>query len=112
VSVPGLGPLESAIMTAMWDAGKPLAVRTCRDRLDYESRDGDPAYSTVATVMTNLAGKRLLARVKAGHTWSYAAQVSREEYAAALIREALACVTDPAAVLILATAGLPALAGG
>jgi predicted transcriptional regulator len=26
-TVPGLGPLESAIMTVVWDAGQPLTVR-------------------------------------------------------------------------------------
>ena len=46
--VPGLGPLESAIMTVIWDAGQSLSVRVVRERLDYQAADGeDPAYTTV-----------------------------------------------------------------
>jgi predicted transcriptional regulator len=42
--VPGLGPLESAIMTVIWDAGQSLSVRVVRERLDYQAADGeDPA---------------------------------------------------------------------
>jgi predicted transcriptional regulator len=39
--VPGLGPLESAIMTVIWDAGQPLSVRVVRERVDYQSADDE-----------------------------------------------------------------------
>jgi predicted transcriptional regulator len=53
--VPGLGPLEPAIMTVIWDAGQSLNVRVVRERLDYQAADGeDPAYTTVMSVMVIL----------------------------------------------------------
>lgn len=65
VAVPGLGPLESAILTVPWDAREPLTVRDVRDRLDYRVEDGDdPAYTTVMTVTTILWPKGLLSRDK------------------------------------------------
>jgi hypothetical protein len=35
-------------MTVIWNADQPLSVRVVRERLDYQSADGeDPAYTTV-----------------------------------------------------------------
>ena len=63
--VPGLGPLESAIMTVIWDAGQSLSVRVVRERMDYQSADGeDPAYTTVMSVMVILWRKGFLDRAK------------------------------------------------
>ncbi len=59
--VPGLGPLESAIMTVIWDAGQPLSVRVVRERLDYQAADGEnSAYTTVMSVMVVLWRKGFL----------------------------------------------------
>jgi len=33
--VPGLGPLESAIMTVIWGTDRSLSVRVVRERMDY-----------------------------------------------------------------------------
>jgi predicted transcriptional regulator len=105
--VPGLGPLESAIMTVIWEAGQPLTVRAARDRLDYRSGDGDdPAYTTVAAVMTNLWHKGLLKRARClgegnARAWWYQARVTREDHLAAIIGGALECAPDPTAVLRL-----------
>ena len=105
--VPGLGPLESAIMAVVWDAGQPLTVRTARDRLDYRSGDGDdPAYTTVAAVMTNLWRKGLLKRARClgdgnARAWWYEARITREDHLAAIIGGALGSAPDSAAVLSL-----------
>jgi predicted transcriptional regulator len=116
VSVPGLGPLESAVMDVVWNAGEAVSGRTCRERLDYQTRHGEePSYTTVMTILANLQKKRLLARValcdRGGHpgapAWKYEARISREEHLAAVIRAALACAPDKAAVLEVALAGLP-----
>jgi predicted transcriptional regulator len=107
--VPGLGPLESAIMTVIWDTDQPLRVRVVRERMDYHSADGeDPAYTTVMSVMVILWRKGFLDRAKcpgAGHgrAWWYAARISREDHLATVIRQALTCAPDPAAVLRRAT---------
>jgi predicted transcriptional regulator len=107
--VPGLGPLESAIMTVIWDVGQPLSVRVVRERMDYQSTDGeDAAYTTVMTVMVVLWRKGFLDRAKRpgagrGRAWWYAARISREDHLATVIRQALTCAPDPAAVLRRAT---------
>jgi predicted transcriptional regulator len=104
-TVPGLGPLESAIMTVIWDAGRPLTVRAACERLDYRVNGGGaPAYTTVVTVMNILWRKALLSRAKDlgegnPRAWWYAARVTREDYLAAIIRPALECAPDPAAVM-------------
>lgn len=108
VIVPGLGPLESAIMTVIWDAGEPLTVRGVRDRMDYRGMyDEDPAYTTVMTVMTVLWRKGLLSRDRflgEGNrkAWWYQARVTREDHLAGVIGGVLACAPDPAAVLLRA----------
>jgi predicted transcriptional regulator len=107
--IPGLGPLESAIMTVIWDADQSLNVRMVRERLDYLASDGEnPAYTTVMTVMAILCRKGFLARAKGpgsghGRAWWYQARISREDHLAAVIRRALECAPDPAAVLRRAT---------
>ena len=63
--IPGLGPLESAIMTVIWDADQSLSVRVVRERMDYLAADGeDPAYTTVMSVMVILWRKGFLDRAK------------------------------------------------
>ena len=112
--VPGLGPLESAIMTAVWDAGQPLTVGAVCDRLNYRTGGGgDPAYTTVMTVMNILWRKGLLSRAKhAGGSdtrpWWYQARVTRESYLAAVIAGALDCAPDPVAVLLHVFPAAPA----
>lgn len=101
--IPGLGPLESAIMTVIWDADRSLSVRVVRERLDYLAAHGEePVYTTVMTVMVILWRKGFLQRAKCpehGSAWWYEARISREEHLAAVIRRALDCAPDPAAVL-------------
>jgi predicted transcriptional regulator len=103
--VPGLGPLEAAIMTAIWDAAQPLTVRAARDRLGYRKGDGEtPAYTTVMTVMNILWRKELLTRAKNPQdgdprAWWYGPRITRDDHLAAVIRHALDCAPDPMAVL-------------
>lgn len=103
-------------MDVMWHTREPITGRTCRERLDYHTRDGQqPSHSTVMTILANLRKKQLMARVVLcapdGYpglpAWKYMARVSREEYLAAVIRDALACAPDQAAVLAVALADLP-----
>jgi predicted transcriptional regulator len=111
VSGPGLAPLEAAVMEVMWNAREPITGQTCRDRLDYKIHCAEqPAYTTVMGILASLRSKRLLTRVAAadrdgptrGPGRAYEPRVSREEHLAAVIRAALACAPDPAAVLALA----------
>lgn len=111
-TVPGLGPLESAIMYVAWEAREPVTARVVLGCLEYTAQSGTlPSYSTVATVMTVLLDKGLLARAmrpgRYGHRapWWYHPRLSRDQYLARVIRAVLACAPDPVAVLRL---GYPA----
>jgi predicted transcriptional regulator len=66
------GPLESEVMAAVWNAGKPVAVRKIVDDLN-EHRAEPLAYTTVMTVMSRLADKKVLSRRKEGRSYAYEA---------------------------------------
>src|SRR6266487_4013910 len=79
----GLGPLEAAIMTVMWQADDWLTTREIQDRIDYPTR----AYTSVATVATNLERKGHLRKRRspaANHPgprrWQYHAAVPHAEH--------------------------------
>jgi len=58
-----LSALECEIMNVVWQlGGKP----TVRDVLSFAYPNGEKAYTTVQTVMNNLAGKGFLAKEKDG----------------------------------------------
>lgn len=58
-------PLELAIMTALWDAGRPRTVKQVWQHLRREYR-ADIAYTTVASTLMRLAEKGMLCRTGAG----------------------------------------------
>jgi predicted transcriptional regulator len=66
------GPLEAAVMDAVWGANEPVAVRAVVDLLNAERAD-PLAYTTVMTVMTRLAVKGALDRQKHGRGFVYKA---------------------------------------
>jgi predicted transcriptional regulator len=72
-----LGPLESDVMKLVWRARGPLSVRAVLDGLN-EGRTPPLAYTTVMTVMTRLAEKDVLRRVKDGRGYLYEPAVSDE----------------------------------
>ncbi len=92
--VRGFGELEAAIMERVWSADRPLLVREVQRTLEPER-----AYNTVWTVVEILYRKGWLSREKDGRAYRYRATVSREEYTADLMGEALAASTDTAATL-------------
>lgn len=92
----GFGELEAAIMVALWSRGTPMTVREVLEDL-REQRD--PAYTTVMTVLSILHRKGWLRRDLDGRAWRYAPVLSREQYAARLMREALDEGVDREAVL-------------
>ena len=65
-----LGPLESEIMELVWSAGGPVSVREVVDPLNRRRRD-ELAYTTVMTVMSRLAEKSVLTRVREGRGYRY-----------------------------------------
>src|SRR5438309_10392402 len=94
--VRGFGELEAAIMDRVWSAGRPVLVREIHDRLRPER---EPAYNTVLTVVEILYRKGWLAREKDGRAYRYTATVTREDYTAGLMDEALEASPDRTAAL-------------
>jgi predicted transcriptional regulator len=87
------GPLERAIMEALWDADESLLVRALMARVN--ARSGKPsAYTTVQTVADRLVQKGFLIRAPDRNAFRYAPTRSREEHVAELMVEALAGVAD------------------
>jgi predicted transcriptional regulator len=66
------GPLEMAVMDAVWNAGEAVAVRAVVDQLN-SGRPEPLAYTTVMTVMSRLAEKGVLDRRKEGRGFVYEA---------------------------------------
>ncbi len=82
----GLGELERAVMTVLWDHGPDQSVRQVLTHL-RDSRD--LAYTTVMTVLDRLAKKDLALRTREGRAWLYSAGSTREELTAASMRVGL-----------------------
>ncbi|WP_031511367.1 BlaI/MecI/CopY family transcriptional regulator [Streptomyces megasporus] len=92
-----LGELEAEIMNRLWAWGRPA---TARDLLADLTRTRPLAYSTVKTVAEILYRKGLLRREKEGRAWRYEPTCTRQQYTAALMRDALGDNPDPAGTLL------------
>lgn len=77
-----LGVLERLLMSQLWEAGE-VSVR------EVQEHHSHLAYTTVMTTLDRLYKKGLLRRRKHGRAFLYAAAVTREEFAAAMARQAL-----------------------
>jgi predicted transcriptional regulator len=94
--VRSFGELEAAIMDRVWRLGRPVLVREIWADLRPER---EPAYNTVLTVVEILYRKGWLAREKDGRAFRYRATVTREDYTAGLMGEALEASSDRVAAL-------------
>jgi predicted transcriptional regulator len=94
--VRSFGELEAAIMDRVWLAGRPLLVREIWTDLRPER---EPAYNTVLTVVEILYRKGWLERARDGRAFRYQATVSRDDYTAGLMDEALEASADRVAAL-------------
>ncbi|WP_406256950.1 BlaI/MecI/CopY family transcriptional regulator [Streptomyces nigra] len=86
-----LGDLEAEIMDRLWRWQRPATVREVVDDINEER---PLAYTTVMTVANILYNKGWLLRSKQGRAWVYTPVRGREEYAAALMEEALGASAD------------------
>lgn len=82
----GFGDLEAVVMDRVWDGGDVITVREIYEDM---RRDREIAYTTVMSTMDNLHRKDWLARERRGKAYVYWANLSREQYSARLMREAL-----------------------
>lgn len=96
-----LGDLEAAIMEVVWN--HPLGARlTVRDVYESLRETRDPAYTTVMTVMGNLAKKGVLGVEKSGTAYHYFAPLSREAFTEKAIGEIVDGLMDDFALPALA----------
>ncbi|MEV4222078.1 BlaI/MecI/CopY family transcriptional regulator [Nonomuraea sp. NPDC049725] len=98
---PRLGALEAQVMDVLWDHG-PATIRGIIGRLP-----GEPAYTTIATVLANLDRKDLVTSRKQNHSTLYAARVAREEHVASVMNHALGTSRDRAASILHFVESIP-----
>lgn len=96
-----LGALESQVMDLLWDQG-PSTIRGLIDRLP-----GEPAYTTIATVLGNLQRKDLVTASKEGRSTVYRARGTREEHVASMMAHALGGSRDRAASILHFAESIP-----
>lgn len=89
-----LGTLETQVMDVLWDRG-PATVREVIDQLPR-----DPAYTTIATVLTNLDRKHLVTITRESRSTRYAARITRHEHAAQLMEQVLRSSRDRSASIL------------
>src|SRR5436305_11354946 len=84
-ALPG-GELEETVLADLWDHGA-AAVRAVHERV------GVPrglAYTTIATVLDRLRGKRLVARKRSGKAFVYHTRIGRDALERARAKDAVA----------------------
>lgn len=85
-----LGHLESDIMEIIW-AGGEMTVRQVYEKLRLKRKI---AYTTVMTVMSRLADKGLLRKMKEGASFVYRATSSREEFTRLTVKKVIRELLD------------------
>ncbi|WP_432973374.1 BlaI/MecI/CopY family transcriptional regulator [Dactylosporangium sp. CA-233914] len=82
----GFGDLEAALMELLWRRECPTTVREALTELTWHR---ELAYTTVMTVMDTLHRKGWLTREPAGRAYRYSPALTRDEYVARTMHEAL-----------------------
>lgn len=90
------GDLEADVMRLLWRTQHAASVR---DVLESLLPERPVAYTTVMTVLDRLTKKGLLTRQSVGRGYVYTPVVSRVDYTATVMREALDASDEPDAVL-------------
>ena len=92
----GFGDLEAVVMDRMWDRNGETTVREVLEDLQSQR---EIAYTTVMSTMDNLHRKGWLSRKRQGKAFLYWPSLTREEYSARLMRDALDGGGNPSLVL-------------
>lgn len=82
----GFGDLEAVVMERLWDRDHATPVREVFEQMRLER---EIAYTTVMSTMDNLFRKGWLTREREGKAYLYRPKLTREQYSASLMREAL-----------------------
>jgi predicted transcriptional regulator len=93
--VTSTGQLERAVLGVLWSSADPVTAKDILAAL----AERDLAITTVLTVLERLGRKELVARERDGRAHRYRATVSREDYVADLMLEALGQAPDRDAAL-------------
>jgi predicted transcriptional regulator len=88
-------------MDVLWD-GPAATVREIIDQLSSE-----PAYTTIATVLTHLRRKQLVTVSREPRSTRYSARISRKEHAALLMEQALEASRDRGAAILQFVDSMP-----
>jgi predicted transcriptional regulator len=94
--VRGFGELEAVVMDRLWNIEGRTTVRAVFEDL-RQSRE--IAYTTVMSTMDNLHRKGWLSRERQGKAFLYWPSLTREQYGARLMRDALDAGGNPSLVL-------------
>lgn len=97
---PRLGALEQQVMELLWEHG----ASTVREVIGHLT--SDPAYTTISTVLRNLARKDMVVAVRERNATRYRPLRSRDEHAAMLMEDALATSSDRGASILHFVAGM------
>lgn len=96
----GFGDLESAVIDRVWERAEATAAKTTvRAVFEDLQQHREIAYTTVLSTMDNLHRKGWLARERQGKAFLYWPTLTREEYSARLMRDALDAGGDSGVVL-------------
>ncbi|MEV5827637.1 BlaI/MecI/CopY family transcriptional regulator [Spirillospora sp. NPDC052242] len=89
-----LGHLEAEVLAALAAADGPLSTAELRDRIP-----GDPAYTTINTILFRLHAKHLVTREREGRHYRYRPAVDESRLVADRMRDHLRLASDPSSVL-------------
>lgn len=98
------GELENQVLEILWSNDGPM---TPRDVHDVLSADRKLAYTTPMTILVRLWEKGLLVRERSGRAFAYRPVLSRDESAAARMRQVLATAGDHSVALSRFVESLP-----
>ncbi len=84
-----LGPLESRLMKIVWSLGGWFTVSDVIAQMKYKRGEKLLAYTTVKTVLTNLADKRHLKKRSAGRANEFKAVLTQEAFQRAFIDDVI-----------------------
>jgi predicted transcriptional regulator len=98
-----LGRLEAEVLAALAGAAGPVSTAELRERIP-----GNPAYTTVNTILFRLRDKRLVTRERHGRHYRYRLAVDESRLVADRMRDHLRHASDPSSVLSRFVADLTA----
>jgi len=101
----GMGELERAVMSALWDGDDWMTPRQVLERLDL---DPPVVYSTVMTILRRLWKKGIVTRQRSGKAFAYRPVQGQGEQIAARMTELLEATDDPESALTHFLASLDA----